>query len=452
MNITKAKKIHFVGISGIGISGLARICLDMGKEVSGSDLTESIVTKGLKKAGAKIKIGAHKGRNLAKDTDLLVFSEAIPVDNIERNKAEKNNIEELSYPQALGQFTADKKLICVSGTHGKTTTTAMMARVLKKAGFDPTFIVGSYLPELEGNARLGQSNFVVIEADEYARAMLNYYPDYIVLNNLEKDHLDTYKNMEDIIRTFKKYIENLTLSGTLVINTDDKNVKKVAHNFKGNIISFGLKKGDYQAKNIKTSTKTTSFKIENTKISLKLPGTYNVFNALAAFSLASELGIDKKIIKKSLESFKGTWRRFEIIGQFAGGPVVSDYAHHPTEVENLIKAARQKYPQKRLVFVFQPHQHNRTKNLFNDFVRVLKKVDVLIVPEIFEVKGREKKKDQGVSSQDIVREVMAKKDQVYYAKNLKYTEKLIKKIIKKGDVIFIVGAGDIYKVGERLVD
>jgi len=451
MDIKQAKKIHFIGISGIGTSGLAKLCLEMGKKVSGSDLVESIITEGLKKSGAKIYLGKQKAKNIAKDVDLVVYSNAVPETNIERKEAFKRNIRQMSYPQALGSFTRDKKLICISGMHGKTTTTAMISKILKDAGFDPTFIVGSYLPEIRGNACLGKSDFVVIEADEYERAMLNYYPDYIVLNNIEEDHLDTYKDLADIIHAFRQYVEKLALSGVLVANADNKNVNRITRYFKGNKITFGLKKGDFQAKKIRNNSKGISFEVKNIEVNLRVPGRYNIYNALAAFALAWELGIKPMVIKKSLEKFKGTWRRFELIGKYKGIDVISDYAHHPTEIENLIKAAKEKYPKKRIVMAYQPHQHNRTKKLFNGFVKELAKADVLILNEIFDVSGRENKEDLNVSSRDLLKEIKLKNKSVFYGKDLKATTALVKKVIKKGDVLLIVGAGDIYKIGEKLV-
>ncbi|MFA5070088.1 MAG: UDP-N-acetylmuramate--L-alanine ligase [Patescibacteria group bacterium] len=462
MDIGQAKKIHFVGISGIGISGLAKICLEMGKQVTGSDLTESIVSKGLMKSGARIIIGKQEEKNVPEDTDLLIYSNAVPETNPERKKAAENRIAQLNYPQALGGLTRDKKLICVSGTHGKTTTTAMIVSVLRAAGKDPSFIVGSYLPEIGGNAKLGQSELFVIEADEYARAMLNYYPDYLIFTNIEADHLDTYKDIDDIKETFKKYVAHLSVSGTLIANIEDKNVKEIAAVCPAKIVYYGLKHGQIKPTLLLSAKKGFSFSFANIQISLSVPGLHNVYNALAVLGVARELGIEEKAIKKGLEDFKGTWRRFEHLGDYNGLPVISDYAHHPTEIRALLSAAKQAYPKKRIVVVFQPHQHNRTKNLFKDFVRAFDAAHLVILNEIFEVAGRENERDQDVTSQDLVRELKKRnrwrllfqnyKKEIYYAGDLKESEEMVRKMAKKNDVLLIAGAGEIYKVSENLIN
>lgn len=462
MEISQAKKIHFVGISGIGISGLAKICLEMGKEVTGSDLTDSIVTEGLRKSGAKIILGKQKESNVPDDIDLLVYSNAVPEGNPERKKAVKMGAEQLNYPQALGQLTRDKELICISGTHGKTTTTAMAVSVLKAAGIDASFIVGSYLAEIGGNAHWGKSEYFIIEADEYARAMLNYFPDYLILTNIEADHLDTYKNIDDIKDAFRKYLKNLSGSGALVANIEDKNIKEISSVCQAKIFYYGLKHGDVKPTWLDSAKKGCSFGIDKIQINLSVPGLHNVYNALSVFALAKSLGIEERVIKKGLEDFKGTWRRFEHIGDFNGLPVISDYAHHPTEIKALFAAARQVFPKKRIVIAFQPHQHNRTKNLFKDFVKAFDNADLIILNEIFDVAGREGEKDQDVSSRDLVREIKKRnrwrlyfekyKKEVYYTKDLKATEGMIRKMAKRKDALLIVGAGEIYKIGENLIN
>ncbi|MFH1366727.1 MAG: UDP-N-acetylmuramate--L-alanine ligase [Patescibacteria group bacterium] len=462
MDINRSKKIHFVGICGIGLSGLATICLEIGKIVSGSDISESIVTEGLRKAGAKIIIGKQKESNVPDDIDLLVYSNAVPKDNPERKKAVKMGVDQLSYPQALGQLTRDKKLICISGTHGKTTTTAMAVSVFKAAGFDASFIVGSYLQEIGGNAHWGQSEYFIIEADEYSRAMLNYFPDYLILTNIEADHLDTYKNINDIKDTFRKYLSNLSGSGALVANIEDKNIKEISSACQAKILYYGLKHGDIKPAWLASAKKGCSFGLGKIQINLSVPGLHNVSNALGVFALAKSLGIEEKLIKKGLEDFKGTWRRFEHIGDFNNLPVISDYAHHPTEIRALLSAARQVYPKKRIVIIFQPHQHNRTKNLFKEFTKCFDQADLIILNEIFDVAGREGGDDQDVSSQDLVREIKKRnrwrlffekfKKEVYYAKDLKESEEMIRKMAKRKDVLLIAGAGEIYKVGKKLTN
>ena len=440
-------RIHFIGIGGIGVSALAKYYLEKGHEISGSDLAPSEITDALKKIGAKIiiphqnkfsmgQVGKHKL------PDLVVYSPAVPEDNPELKDARKHGIKCQSYPEALGKLTKTHFTIAVSGTHGKSTTTAMIGILLTSAGLDPTVIVGTKLKEFsaqgglasgEGsNCRVGKSKRLVIEADEHFASFLNYWPKIIVLTAIEKDHLDYYKNLKNILKTFGGYINHLSQDGWLVANKDDKNIFQLAKNRKQKTIFYSLKQPEEK---------------EFKKI-LKIPGEHNVANASLALMTARALKIPDKISFKTLSEYQGAWRRFEIrkIRQLT---IVSDYGHHPTQIKATLRAARDKWPNKEIWCVFQPHQYQRTYYLFNDFVKVLKAVpvDKLIVTDIYNVAGREEKIiKKKVSSKKLIKTIN-KNWAIYLPK-----EKIInylKKNLLGGEVVIFMGAGDIYEVDKK---
>jgi len=431
-------KIHFIGIGGIGVSALAKYYLEKGCQVSGSDLVSSEITKALKKLGAKIFIGRHKIKNLPEDADLVIYSPAVSKDNPELKEAKKLKIKCLSYPEALGDLTKKYFTIAVSGTHGKSTTAAMIGLLLKKAGFDPTVIVGTKLKEFKNsNCRVGESKYLVIEADEWQASFLNYWPKIIVLTNIEKEHLDYYKNLNNILKTYKEYIRHLPKNGVLIANGDDENIKRITN------YELGIKNKKYYS--------LKSKEVRKIKKILKVPGEYNVSNALAALAVARVLKISDKISFKALSEYRGSWRRFEIKKFKIPDSrfkilVISDYAHHPTEIKVTLKAAREKFPRKKIWCVFQPHQYQRTFYLFKDFVKAFSKapIDKLIITDIYDVAGREKGKiKEQISSEKLV-EAIDKPWAIYLPKE--EIVRYLKKNLKGREVVIIMGAGDIYKL------
>ena len=452
MDINNLKKIHFIGIGGIGVSAIAKLMIWQGKKVSGSDCQESEITDELKKMEAKIFIG-HKKENLNDDVDLAVCTLAVSENNPEIIKAKKLGIPIFTYPQALGFLTKEKFGIAVCGTHGKSTTSSMLALILKKAGLDPTVVVGSKVVDFNGNATLGKSEYFVFEACEYKRAFLNYYPKIIILNNIELDHTDYYKNLEDYKNAFKEFTEHLPKNGMLICNGDDVKVSSIKHQA-SNIIKFGLNENNnLKGYDIKFEKGITKFKIyyNNKNLGefvLKVPGIFNVYNGLGAIATALLLKIKPEIIKKTLFNFQGIWRRFELVGEVNEAKIISDYAHHPTEVRSTVEGAKKFYPGKKIIAVFQPHQRNRTKKLFNDFVKSFDSANLIILSEIFDVAGREEKKDSDISSLDLVKEIKkrSKEKIVLFAKDLEETKKIILKNARKNDIVLIMGAGDIYKI------
>ncbi len=428
-------KIHFIGIGGIGVSALAQYYLQKGHEISGSDLVASEITYFLRKKGIKILIG-NKEENINKDFDLVVYSPAVKTDNPEYKKAKELDIKLKSYPEALGDLTKQYFTIAVAGAHGKSTTTAMIALILIKAGYDPTVVVGTKLKEFgDSNFKMGQGKYLVIEACEYDDSFLNYFPKIIVVTNVDKEHLDYFKTFKNVIKEFKNFISKLPKDGFLVANKDDKNLVKIS-------------KGKFTTKHYSTIQKESA-KLKKT---LKIPGRHNISNALAALSVARILNIKDEISFKSLSEYGGSWRRFEIKQGIANGKkiiVISDYGHHPTEILATLKATREKYPNKKIWCVFQPHQYQRTHYLFKDFVKVFRKVpiDNIIITDIYDVAGREEEKiSSSVNSENLVKKINEKNIK-YMSLNL--AEKFIKENIKNGEVLIIMGAGDIYKLADK---
>ena len=435
--------IHFIGIGGIGVSALAQYYLAKGHQVSGSDLISSEITEALKKKGVKIFIGKENPQNLSKKFDLIFYSPAVKIGHRMSNF--------LSYPEALGELTKKYFTIAVSGTHGKSTTTAMIGLLLTRAGLDPTVIVGTKVKQFGGsNCRVGKSKYLVIEADEHFASFLNYWPKIIVLTNIEKDHLDYYKNLRNILKTFKAYINHLPKNGFLIVNKDDKNAYNTFSSIVKNVLSYSLQqKGAERLRRI-----------------LKVPGEHNVSNALAAITTARILKIPDRISFKALSEYKGSWRRFEIKKGVINGKqitVISDYAHHPTEIRATLEAAKEKYlyppkfskrklrrASKKIWCVFQPHQYQRTYYLFNDFVKVLRQaqdklfVDKIIITDIFDVAGREEREiKKRVGSEKLV-EAVNRKNVIYLPKEK--TLDYLKENISEFEVLIIMGAGDVYKL------
>lgn len=426
--------VHFIGIGGIGMSALAQYYLAKGHKVTGSDLVSSEITKLLEKRGAKIIIGQSKQGELP---DFIVYSPAVKANNPELKLAKLLKIPCMSYPEALGELTKEYFTIAVSGTHGKSTTTAMIALIMIKAGLDPTVIVGTKLREFgDSNFRMGKSKYLVIEADEHFASFLNYWPKMIILTNIEEDHLDYYKNLKNILRAFMEFIRHLPQSGVLILNVNDKNSKLKIQNAKlqCKIQNYSLKQKE--ARQLK-------------KI-LEIPGEHNVSNALAALTAARALKIPDRVSFKALSEYRGAWRRFEIKNVVIGHKpfvIVSDYAHHPTEIKATISAARQKFPDKKIWVVFQPHQYQRTFYLFDEFVKAFDAADNIIITDIYEVAGRELLSvSRKVSAEKLAQEIKKRKPKTYFVKDFKKIPDSLRNKIGARDVVFIMGAGDIYLI------
>ncbi len=468
-------RIHFIGIGGIGVSALAQYYLQKGHEISGSDLAQSELTDALVKKGIDVVIG-NSAKHVNAGTDRVIYSPAVKPDNPEYQEAQRLGIELKSYPQALGELTRDYKTIAVSGSHGKSTTTAMLALVLIKAGIDPTVIVGTKLKEFNNsNFWMGASKYLVIEACEYDGSFLEYSPSIAVITNIDKEHLDYFKTFANVIKEFKKFIMRLPANGFLVANKEDKNLVKIADSF--SLLRGAKRRGNpgwvaqssrlplLRARNDDGGFSVNYFSTKNKealrlKKILKVPGKHNISNALAVLAVARILNIKDSLTFKALSEFKGTWRRFEIKDGIANGKkiiVVNDYAHHPTEILATLTAAREKYPKKKIWCIFQPHQYQRTFYLLKDFVALFKKIpiDQIIITDIYDVAGREEKNiNAKVSSEILVEKILRPGSGQVSKKNVKYmsltdAEKFVKENIKNGEVLVIMGAGDIYKLSDK---
>jgi UDP-N-acetylmuramate--alanine ligase len=445
------KKVYLTGIGGIGVSALARFFVSRGVEVVGSDIERTEITEGLEKMGIKIN-SEQKDDNIGDDIDLLIYSAAVPEGNAERFGAKKLGIKQQSYFEALADITKDYNLISVTGTHGKSTTTAMIGKILIDAGKDPSVIVGSQCDGLDVNFRAGKSDLFVLESCEYRAHMLLLSPSSIVLTNIEEDHLDYYKNLNHIVQTFEQFVRGLKGDGEglLVYNNDDPNIRKLELP-ECNKLSFGLVNGaDVWADRIKKESGRQTFEVNYKgqglgEFELGIPGDYNIYNALSAIAYCLSLNVPIGVIKDSLKSFKGIWRRFEVVKN-DDITVVSDYAHHPTAVLETLRATREFYPGRRVVCVFQPHQHDRTEKLFDDFVVSFDNADVLIIPEIYDVAGRNE--NHSISSRNLIDRI--DHSDKHFARDLNESVEVVNSIVKKDDVVIVMGAGDVYRIIDRL--
>jgi UDP-N-acetylmuramate--alanine ligase len=420
--LVTAHYIHFVGIGGIGISAIARMMLLEGKVVTGSDTTSSLVTEELEKLGVRVAIG-HRAENISTETDLIIYTIAAPNDNPELLEGKNRGIELITYPEALGLLSQEKYTIAVSGTHGKTTTTAMLAKVLVDAGKEPTVIVGSFLKDQKSNFIAGTGPFVV-EACEYKKSFLNLSPKILIITNIDLDHLDYYKDLEDIQSAFRELVEKVPTDGLVVTDVTHPNILRILANVKTKVIDY---------------TK------EEKNLNLSLPGAHNIANAQAVISVSSFYGLSKETTKESLKNFSGTWRRFDYKGITKEGALVyDDYAHHPKEVEATILGFREKFPNKKLTILFQPHLFSRTKHHLDDFAEVLKKADSVLVLPIYAAR----EKDPGdITSVDLVKKIG---ERSLFIKD-KEESILALKNLEEGDVLVTMGAGDVYTVGETLL-
>lgn len=429
-------RVYFIGIGGIGVSALAQHYLEKGHEVFGFDLINSEIIEDLKKRGIKFS------QNLPPKTDLIIYTSAVKQGSSFLKEAIGKGIKVKSYPEALGELTKQHFTVAVSGTHGKSTTSSMIGLILEKAGLDPTVIIGTKLKEFSNtNFRAGKSKYLVIEADEWNKSFLNYWPQIIILTNIEEEHMDTYKNLNDIIKTYKEYISHLAQDGALIANADDKNIKRIFNSKlpifnQLSINKFSIKDGD--AKKLREI--------------LKLPGEHNVYNGLAALAAAREVGVPDSISFEVLSSYRGSWRRFEEKELKLNGDklkVIHDYGHHPTEVRETLKAAREKFKNKKIWCIFQPHQYQRTFYLFDDFAKVFSETSAeIILTDIYDVAGRESKNlKKKVSSKKLAKKArqLGGKDNIIYLPKEKI-KAYLKDNLEKGDILIIMGAGDIYTI------
>ena len=428
------KNVHFIGIGGIGVSSLAQYYLARGWKVIGSDAVKSEITDDLKRRGVKIFIG-QRAANI-KSPDLVIYSAAIKPNNPEFSESRTKGYPLLSYAQAVGELTKKYFTIAVAGSHGKSTTTALVGLILKEAGLDPTIIIGTKLKELgNNNFRLGQGEYLVLEADEYARSFYNYFPKVAVLTNIDKEHLDVYKNLVGVLAGFKKFLKNVESGGWIVVNGEDKNICTIIKSEVRN------PKFETNSKSRKTNPKVIWY--EKGRHKLSIPGIHNQFNAEAAWQAVKLLGVKKVVAEKVFKSYIGAWRRLEKLKiknkkSKIRSLIYSDYAHHPTEIKATLQALREKYPARKLVCVFQPHQQDRLNRLFKDFLTAFDAADKTILYPLYKVKSRD---TIGKSSADLARTI--NKPNVFYAPNFRAVLKLLAGDLNSNSIIVFMSAGDL---------
>ena len=453
----KVKKIHLVGIGGAGMIGIARVLLKKGYKISGSDVVDSNDLKKLRKEGAKVFIG-HKKDNI-KDADLLVVSSAIDKNNPELLQANKKSITVIPRAEMLASIMIGYESIAIAGSHGKTTTTSMIAKIISKAGLSPTYVVGGKVLSTDENSDLGEGKYIVVEADESDGTFTHLQPDVAVLTNIDDDHLVHYNNIFDnLLDSFVMFAENIPFYGYLVINGDDVNIKKISKKISRAQIKFGQSIGcDYQITKISSSKGKQSFEIfdrknnKNHKFKINLPGKHNVFNAAGAIAVSMEEGIPLEAIKSGIQKFSGVGRRYEKHDLHINKrkvTLIDDYGHHPLEIESNINAYKEEYPNKKVCMIFQPHRFSRTAQLFNDFIKVLKKTDSLILLDIY---SASEKPIKGIHSRTIAETLKQEgHNDVTYANNHSEVINLINNKNKTFDIIVTQGAGSISLVCKSL--
>ncbi len=496
MILEKPQKIYMIGIKGVGMTMLAQFLFEKGHIVSGSDTNETFMTdKILKDCGIKVFEG-FSVENIPADTNLIIYSTAYkPETNVEVAKALSSPLSKgglrgvFTYAQVLGDIFNQMYGIAVTGTHGKTTITAWLGYVLMKSGLEPNVLVGSYVKQFNGASVSGEGDYLVIEADEYQNKLKYYNPKIVLLNNIEHDHHDFFPTFENYLDVFIEFIKKIPKKGFLVANFDDPNISKIANvNCQGKVVSYGSvnDKADFVAYDIQVKGDKQYFKVrchceedegrrgnpdDSTQneiasphsswtrndradlgeFAISLSGRHNVLNALAVIATCVELEIELKDTREHLENFTGTDRRAEIMGKFRGATIIDDYAHHPTEIKTTLEGFRQVYPGKIITVVFHPHHFTRTEMLLDDFAKSFKDADKVIVLDIY---GSAREQKGSVSSSDLVDKIKEteKNKEILYIPTLKEVEDYLKANIERDDIIVLMGAGDVFRIGEALIN
>ena len=448
----KVKCIHFVGIGGIGMSGIAEVLVNLGYNVGGSDVQPSETTARLQKIGAKVIIG-HAAENVG-NADVVVTSTAVKTNNPEVMEAHRKNIPVIPRAEMLAELLKMKFSVAVSGSHGKTTTTSMISTILAEGGLDPTMVIGGKLASIGSNARLGDGEIIVAEADESDGSFLKLSPTIAVITNIDREHLDYYPGIAEIKEAFLKFANIVPFYGCTVICIDNIHVREIIPLIKRKMITYGMESpADYSAVDIKFLKTKTSYNLVYKKkklgtVELIVPGLFNVYNSLAAIAVARELNLDFATIKEGLKSFSGVQRRLEIKGRVGDITVVDDYGHHPTEIKETLNAMRQIWKD-RLIVVFQPHRFSRTKALFDEFTKAFEKADILILNDIYPAS---EEPIAGINSAALCKAIK-KTGQVHveYIPNAEDIIEYLLKTVKAKDTVATIGAGSIYKIGEAFI-
>lgn len=438
------KKVHFIGIGGIGMSGIAEVLLSYGYEVSGSDLRKNSFTERLRSMGAKIYTG-HKRKNLG-DSQVVVYSSAVSGENPEMLEARKKKIPTIQRGEMLSEVLRKGFSIAVSGAHGKTTTTAMIGTVIRTNKINPTIIIGGILRGVSKNAILGKGKVFVAEADESDGTHQKIRSNIAVVTNMDREHMDYYCDRESMEDAYLSYLSGVPFDGLIILCGDDENVRSLIPSLRKRVVTYGFgKRNDLVAYDLKKRGLGTFFRARFQdkklgRINLPMAGEHNVLNALATIAVGMEMGISFKHIAKKLGSFEGIERRMEIKGEVSGKTFIDDYAHHPTEISSTLDAARSIWDGRRLVTVFQPHRYSRIKDLMGDFPKAFRQADLVLVTDIY---SAGEKRIKNVNSSSLVKLLKKKGVNAVYVRNWKHNLERIREELKKGDVVFSLGAGDI---------
>lgn len=448
-------KLHFTGIGGISMSALAEIMLSRGFAVTGSDSKESNITKRLETLGATIFYG-QKASNVSKDTEVLIYTAAVKEDNPELVAAKELGIPLLTRAQFLGQIMKNyTTAIGVAGTHGKTTTTSMLSQVMLTAETDPTILVGGIMPAIKGNTRVGHSDKLITEACEYTNSFLSFAPTIGIILNVAADHLDFFKDLDDIRLSFRKYAELIPEDGALIINSDIDNVEYFTEGLKCNVITVGSNssKSNYSPENVtydEFARGSYDLVVDgNTKthVVLKVTGEHNIYNSLATIAAAHFMGINDNDILSGLQQYGGTDRRFQYKGKIGEVTIIDDYAHHPDEIIATINTAKH-YPHKKMWVIFQPHTYTRTKSLLPKFAESLSNADAVVLADIYAAR---EKNTLGISSKDLMTEIEKLGTEVHYFPSFNEIENFLLENCSTHDLLITMGAGDVVKIGEHLL-
>ena len=454
--VFEGRRVHMIGIGGCGMCGAARVLLECGAMVTGSDLNPFIGSGALVEAGALVHF-FHAEAHLRDDVDLVVCSAAIPETNPELAAARLRGLPVLRYAELLGQITQCKQGVCVAGTHGKSTTTALTTHMFRQASLCPSFIVGADAPQLGGGSGVGEGRHFVVESCEYARSFLHMKPHSAAILNIEADHLDCYRDLEEIVDAFGQFAQRVDPDGLLVVNHDDRLAKRAGRQARCRVETVGFGPGaDWQAASLRSCRGQFSFRLNYrgcyfASCRLKLAGKHNVANALAAAALAHEAGASAEAIVASMADFSGVQRRMTCRGTHRGVTIVDDYAHHPTEIKATLRAVRSHYAPKRTWVVFQPHQASRTRQMLDEFSRAFDDADVVIIPDIYKV--RDSQEDcQTVQASGLVERLSIEGKTSRYMPSLDQVCEHLASSVRAGDLVVTMGAGDVWKVADGLVE
>ena len=449
------QRIHLIGISGAGMRALGQMLLDRGAILSGSDSGGNGIAERLREQGATVYT-SQRPENLPDECDLVVYSAAIDEQNPELLAGRQSGAEVVKYSQMLGRLMAEKVGLAVAGTHGKSTTAAMVSHVLKQAGKDPSFIIGATVDQLGGPSGVGKGRHFVAEACEFDCSFLNLHPQYAAILNIEEDHLDCYRDLEAIIEAFRAFVAGTAAGGVLVVNGEDRNALQSARDARCDVETFGLSDSccwrglRLQSDRGRVRMRVQKAKREFCELLVPLPGMHNAYNALAAVALLHHAGLEAESIARYLATFSGARRRMMLKAQQGGITVVDDYAHHPTEIQATLRALYDFHQPKRTLCIFQPHQHSRTRFMLKDFAQSFALADEVILPDIYFVRDSEKEKDY-ISSEDLVAQIRLRGGTAFYLKTFQGIVEHLRRILRPGDMVVTMGAGNIWEVADEIV-